>query len=415
MPPKQPSMALLFHPKKRKDGRRMGEGNTPGKNTGKDAGRKDAGRKDTGNTPGTTGTGNTTGNTPGKDTGTPDPPDDDALRLPTGPFQEFKLMSSALNGWKYDVMKFDSRKSVDLLRWKQPIKLNRKELRHDDEPGDGVPLAVAPMLGPDGKPVIGIDGKMVMVDAEGRPIHAPDGPSKGKAPVNNPKKRFQKKTRQVYVVPEDVRQLRREERYPWVMEDSSPTKEEVWHAQMEDVAKSDTHALFMPAVNDVFKFVPTHRWYKFQKKMKHDLPTDTANVESMYNQRQKRGDAWIASRKNVSAQTAAMFKAEAEGRTVDGGLVHSSGQSLGPGGRKLKTVDSGMNGLFDDDEDGDTKKRREKEMGGEGDLDEQEYEEDFADDEEPMEADRDDEEAKELEACPALLYAEAIDHCCRSG
>lgn len=259
MPPtKAPSMALLFHPKKAKNPPKDSESSTPSPSP----------RKPTTSKPKA-------------------PPEDEALRLPSGPYQEFKLMSSALNGWKYDVMKFDSRKIVDLSRWKQPIKLNRKELRHDDQPVDGVPQAVAPMLGPDGKPVIGMDGKMVMVDAEGRPIHALDAASassanaKGKAPVANGKKRFQKKTRQVYVVPEEVRQLRREERYPWVMEDSSPNKEEMWLAQMEDVAKSESYALFMPAVNDVFKFVPTHRWYKFQKKLKHDLPTDTANVESM--------------------------------------------------------------------------------------------------------------------------------------
>ncbi|KAG6887691.1 hypothetical protein C0995_013433 [Termitomyces sp. Mi166 len=395
MAPKAPSMALLFHPKKgKKEPPKGSESPTPSSSPRKP--------------------------TVPKPKPQPAEPEDEGLRLPTGPYQEFKLMSSALNGWKYDVMKFDSRKIIDLARWKQPIKLNRKELRRDDEPVDGAPQAVGPMLGPDGKPVIGMDGKMVMVDAEGRPIHASDGASgsnangKGKAPAANGKKRFQKKTRQVYVVPEEVRQLRREERYPWVMEDSSPDKEEVWLAQMEDVARAETYALFMPAVNDVFKFVPTHRWYKFQKKMKHDLPTDTANVESLvadYNQRQKRGEAWIASRKNISAQTAAMFKAEAEGRTIDGGLVYSSGQSLGPGGRKLKTVDSGLNGLFDDDDDdGDTKRRREKEMGGEGDLDEQVYEEDFADDEEQMEVDRDDEEAKELEERLKREYKTANKH-----
>ncbi|KAG6919431.1 hypothetical protein DXG01_006314 [Tephrocybe rancida] len=386
MAPKAHSMALLFHPKKganKKDPKKDSESPAPSPSPRK----------------------------PGPPRPKPQPaePEEEGLNLPSGPFQEFKLMSSALNGWKYDVMKFDSRKSVDLARWTPPIKLNRKELRRDTEPGDAVPQAVGPMLGPDGKPVIGVDGKMVMVDAEGRPIHASDGASgsgangKGKAPAANGKKRFQKKTRQVYVVPEEVRQLRREERYPWVMEDSSPDKEEMWTAQMEDVARSDTHALFMPAVNDIFKFVPTHRWYKFQKKMKHDLPTDTLNVESLvFSQRQKKGDtqAWLAARtagKGVSSATAAMFKAEAEGRSIGGGLVHSSEQSLGPGGRKLKTVDSGMNGLFDDDEDGDSKKRREKEMGGEGDMDEQVYEEDFADDEEQMEVDADDEEAKELE------------------
>lgn len=212
--------------------------------------------------------------------------EEEELKLPDGPYQEFKLMSSALNGWKYDVMKFDARKSIDISKWTAPIKLNRKELRRGDEVGDHVPEAVGPMLGPDGKPVIGVDGKMVMVDAEGRPIHNTDGASgsrdgKGKGQAANAKKRFQKKTRQVFFVPEEVRQLRREERYPWVMEDSSTAQNEMWIGQMEDVAKSDTHAFFMPAANDVFKFVPAHRWYKFQKKLKHDLPTDTANVESL--------------------------------------------------------------------------------------------------------------------------------------
>ena len=96
----------------------------------------------------------------------------------------------------------------------------------------------------------------------------------------------------------------------------------------------------------------------------------------------------------------AVFKAEAEGRTLSGSssLVYSSGQSLGPGGRKLKTVDSGMDHLFDgDDGDGDVAKRRKRELGEEGGLDEQVYEEDFADDEEKMDVDENDEEAKELE------------------
>lgn len=86
-------------------------------------------------------------------------------------------------------------------------------------------------------------------------------------------------------------------------------------------------------------------------------------------------------------------------------LVHSSGQSLGPGGRKLKTVDSGMDHLFDDDDDegdGDAGRRRKRELGEEGGLDEQVYEEDFADDDERMEVDDNDEEAKELEVSSSL-------------
>jgi len=99
-----------------------------------------------------------------------------------------------------------------------------------------------------------------------------------------------------------------------------------------------------------------------------------------------------------------MFKAEAEGKDVVIGssLVMNSGQSLGPGGRKLRTVDSGMDHLFEDD-NGVVRKRKERELGEEGDMDEQIYEEDFADDDEHAEADDNDEEAKEAEVCRRLL------------
>jgi len=257
MPPK---LELLFHPKKKA---------------------KSQGQRPPSNTPPLIGKPQPLQDTAAKSD------DDEDLKLPDTPFQEFRLLSSALNGWKYDVMRFDSRKSVDILRWQRPVKLNRKDLRRNDEASvDATPQAVGPMLGPDGKPVIGSDGKMVMIDAEGRPIQATNGgvsesvqnKDKGKVPL---KKRFQKKTRQVFPVAEEVRQLRKEERYPWVIEDSSPAQHELWTAQMEDLGRAETHAFFMPAANEVFKFVPSHRWYKFQKKLNHNLPTDLAKVESM--------------------------------------------------------------------------------------------------------------------------------------
>lgn len=83
-------------------------------------------------------------------------------------------------------------------------------------------------------------------------------------------------------------------------------------------------------------------------------------------------------------------------------LVHSASQSRGPGGRKLRTVDSGTADLFgDDEEEGvDRKRKIKRELGAEGDLDELDFEEGFADDEEKMEADdKEDDEAKELEVC----------------
>ena len=207
--------------------------------------------------------------------------DDTNTDKPEGPFMEYKLVSSKLNGWRYDVMKFDSRKPVDITTWAAPVKLNRKDVRRGagGEPdGPAAPVAVGPMLGPDGKPVIGMDGRMVMVDAEGKPIRpgeqqangAADGKGKDKEKASAAKKKFQKKTKQVFLVPDHIRQLRKEERYPWVIEDAAG--QEAWQASMEEVSKAETQAMFMPCASDVFKFVPAHRWYKFQKKPHYHVP-----------------------------------------------------------------------------------------------------------------------------------------------
>ncbi|THH33690.1 hypothetical protein EUX98_g614 [Antrodiella citrinella] len=348
----------------------------------------------------------------------PDTEDESKPSEPEGPFSEFRLVSSALNGWKYDVMKFDSRKTVDILSWAQPVKLNRKDPFRKDgtEVVQAAPQAVGPMLGPDGKPVIGMDGRMVMVDANGRPIRAADangtasangsgggasGSQNGKEKAS--KKKFQKKTRQVFLVPDEVRQLRREERYPWVLEDAQHA--ENWVGKMEEVAKSNTHAMFMPAANDVFKFVPAHRWYKFQKKPNHHILT-LEEAETLMTQRSKNKDPerWLMRNRNGQAGSeGANVKSEGGmlSATQGASLMHSSSQSMGPGGRRLRTVDNGGagGGLFgdDDDEEGGSQRRRGRELGAEGDLDELDFEEDFADDEEKVEADGEDEEAKEAE------------------
>ncbi|THG95799.1 hypothetical protein EW026_g5906 [Hermanssonia centrifuga] len=414
-----PSASVLFHPKKKPQAAIKHESLKP------------SGSQDSVSAPSAPGTPLVSSPTPNQPA-TPKRPraprpkpvtEDDATSAPPeGPFSEYRLLSSALNGWKYDVMKFDSRKPVDITTWSRPVKLNRKEARRDGRDGAmgaPVPQAVGPMLGPDGKPVIGMDGKVVMVDADGRPIRPGDqngvnGASNGaggagakgkdKEKVSAAKKKFQKKTKQVFLVPDAVRQLRKEERYPWVMEDGSG--KEVWHGSMEEVSKAETQAMFMPAANDIFKFVPAHRWYKFQKKPNYHIP-NLEEAESLMTQIQKNKDPerWLLRKRNgqgPSDATVAMFKSEREGSIVPSGssLVHSASQSLGPGGRRLRMVDSGIDGLFgDDDEEGvDNKRRRKRQYGAEGDLDELDFEEGFADDEEkPDVEEADDEEAKELE------------------
>lgn len=117
---------------------------------------------------------------------------------------------------------------------------------------------------------------------------------------------------------------------------------------------------------------------------------------------------WLMRRRNgqaPSAATTAIFKAEAEGRVLTGGsgsLVQSAGQSLGPGGRRLKAVDKDSGDIFGDDEEGGG--RRKKEDDGEGDMDEMLFDEEFADDDEGEVVDDDDEEAKELEVTDSVSF-----------
>ncbi|KAI0314460.1 hypothetical protein OF83DRAFT_1205441 [Amylostereum chailletii] len=317
-------------------------------------------------------------------------------QLPDGPYTEFRLVSSALNGWKYDVMKFDNRKQVDILTWATPVKLNRKDVRRADANANEVdtsPKAVAPMLGADGKPVVGSDGRVVMVDAEGKPIHAENGTSgRGKGgPGGGGKKKFQRKTKQVFKVPDAVRQLRKEERYPWVLEDSSG--QEVWVAQMEEASKAETHGFFMPAPDNTFKFVPAHRWYKFQKKPNYRIPNleEAESLMAAFN-KNKDPERWLLHNRKgqaPSAATSAILKSE----SIDSPNV---GRSLGPGGRRLRTVVNGTSqDLFGDDEDA---PRRRRNNDADADYDEVPYEEEFADDEEKVNpAEEVDELTKELE------------------
>ena len=66
-------------------------------------------------------------------------------------------------------------------------------------------------------------------------------------------------------------------------------------------------------------------------------------------------------------------------------------------GKVRKTLQRNVEKNTNDDEDGDVKRKIKRENGAEGDLDELDFEEGFADDEEKAEPDNDDEEEKELE------------------
>lgn len=119
-------------------------------------------------------------------------------------------------------------------------------------------------------------------------------------------------------------------------------------------------------------------------------------------QKSKDPERWLRRADDGKRRTAPMA-----GGLGGGSLVYDEGrESRALGGRRLHTVDTGSRDLFgddDDDEGGGARRARERARGAEGDLDEMEYEEDFADDDEQIEVDPNDEEAKELEVHILLL------------
>ncbi|KIY49200.1 Rap30/74 interaction domain-containing protein [Fistulina hepatica ATCC 64428] len=332
--------------------------------------------------------------------------EDDAnggIEVPQGSFVEYKIMSTADAGWKYDVMKFEAHKPIEITDWKAPIKLNRKDIHREDRDLAAQPQAVAEMHGLDGRPVVGADGNIVMVDADGRPIrNNPVDKDKGKEKgQQNGRRKFQKKTRQVFLVDEATRQLRKEERYPWVLHDASG--EETWIAQLDDPSKSKNYGFLMPAQSLVFKFVPAHRWYKFQKRRKGMGFKDTATMEQEFALMQKQNANPYAFYKKIvgkdpSAETTKAFTAAAEGKALIGGKAMREQRSQMSeifGGRRLKHI-ARLPGQIDEDDEG-VRKRIAKEYGQEGDFDEMAWEEEFADDDEKVIQDGEDEEAKEAE------------------
>lgn len=126
-------------------------------------------------------------------------------------------------------------------------------------------------------------------------------------------------------------------------------------------------------------------------------------------QRNKDPERWLLQKRNgqgPSAATSALFKAEPSD--------DSTGGSLGPGGRRLRTVVKDNDGLFgDDDEDGQSRTR---DLGQNADYDEVPYHEDFADDEEKIipEDHQEDELEKEMEVCVALCFAIHAHWCIRN-
>lgn len=361
--------------------------------------------------------------------------DIDGDLAPSGKYTEYQIVSTASKGWKYNIMKFaeSKDKEIELTKWRQPIKLNRKDYRPPDRgnlglnsngsgAGDeGEDTKNTPMLGLDGKPVVGFDGRIVMVGPDGKVI-PPSGTSKGstnggsskpgsKAGTPNgkskPKNMNRKKIKQVFLVPEETRKLRREERYPWVIEEApletkpvvsngdstastssaSTIPGQIWIGHLENPEKNQTHAFLIPS-GSTFQFVCSHRFYKFTKR-RLDVP-GAEEAEAEYAKLQKSKDPAQLWKRRKGALSEATLS------TLTQSVKNEDGDDYDSGRRGMDGEDDIFGG-DDDEEEKILKKRRNRDLGQEGDMDEMEYEEEFADDDEKIEMDGEDEEMKEME------------------
>jgi transcription initiation factor TFIIF subunit alpha len=116
-------------------------------------------------------------------------------------------------------------------------------------------------------------------------------------------------------------------------------------------------------------------------------------------QKNKEPERWLLrNRKGQAASeaTAALLKSEASGSDgLPGSMAGSS-----RGGSRLRVVDSGTDDLFggEDEDDAEARRRRAKELGRHGDIEEVDFEDVFEDDEQTMEVDeKEDDEAKDIE------------------
>ncbi|KDQ15353.1 hypothetical protein BOTBODRAFT_145126 [Botryobasidium botryosum FD-172 SS1] len=303
-------------------------------------------------------------------------------------FQEYHLVSGGSLPENFNIMRFKTlnRSPFNLSATSKPVKLNRKEPRGKAAAEES---EAYPLLGNDGKPVIGQDGKPVMVVlVDGKEVtvaaaaekKAKGGKDAG-ADAKGKGKPFQKKTKQVFKVADEIRQLRREERFPWVMEHDGP--EPKWVGTLNDT-KNEAWGLFVTD-SQGFTFLPAHHFYDFVPSRSHVASMTSDEAEARFAKSQKNKSLSVQfQRHSGSAPSAATLA-----------TIHASSQTVSlPGRGKAVKTEQGDDGLFDDGDEDYVK----KESGQEGDLDEMEYESHHADDEDGMEAEDDieDDDTKEL-------------------
>ncbi|KAK9710668.1 transcription factor IIF subunit tfg1 [Basidiobolus ranarum] len=282
-----------------------------------------------------------------------------AINAQPGTYTDYRLVSGTRETL-HNVLKFQNSKPIDPSKFTPPVRLHRKETNsevpevlQEITPGETVtePTTTGQASGAD--PTI---------------IAPYGGASRNKQML------FKKRTKQVFPTDEGSRKLKEQEAKPWVLEDYDGGN--YWSGSLEGGQQSN-YFLFVFS-EDGFKVVPAHRWYRFQQKLSYATLTIEEAEEQLIKAQKKDSDRWMMRKRLLS-------KLEGDG-TGEGEEQYLP--------RKLKVVDH--EDLHFSDDDSSAQKKRRNDVSKHGDIEEVDFDEEFADDEEaPPELEGDQDEIKE--------------------
>ncbi|MBW0536376.1 hypothetical protein O181_076091 [Austropuccinia psidii MF-1] len=343
----------------------------------------------------------------------------------TLPYLEYALISAYDPKFKNNVLKFapSSNKSVRLNSFLQPVKLNRKDpwairkkAQDEKDKAEETKLKSENAIKTEDETKPATDLKET---ANNKPTR--DESLVAPAPASQPRFKsqpFKKKTKQVFIATDQAaRMLKKEEYQSWLLEDSSSNGER-WVGRYESagasssqtstsvdsgkgVVPSDTsnYVFFrLDQGGEAFQVIPCHRFYRFTQRPSYDtLGADEA--EAAYEKMQKPttkedlGRWFMRRRANPSGSTSTSsngITVKREG-SVKPSILDESKVSFGSRtsirpqveaisifGKGKFTAIHGSQTSHMKDEDEDIKPK----LGQDGDFDEFDYNEEFADDEE---------------------------------
>ncbi|CAB4378411.1 unnamed protein product [Rhizophagus irregularis] len=267
--------------------------------------------------------------------------------------KEFIITGSMINAAKkVNLMRLHRGNNV-LDKFQAPVKLHRRD---PEAPSSGTgntrqnEIVIAPTLKTTQQhtgPTTGADTSKIAPFAGAR---------------HNKKNLFKKRTTQIYLADDRQRQLKAEERLPWVLEDYDGTNTWVGHFEETDAKygflikdKQDENKL---------RFLPSHRWYAFRPQIKYKTLTIEEAEEEMARAKKRDNDRWMMRRWGKQNDNEKKIADE------EGGIVELKSV--------MKTVENEED-LFGSDDEGLRRPRR----GIESD-EEMEFEQVFEDDEEEL-------------------------------